>query len=170
MWLELTVSSSIAAAIAAVASDWRTAASATWLETRLMWSALPTSWLAPSLISPTIRAGRASCRQGLEHAALAGVADLGGEVAVGRLLHHRGGLLGSPPSWPVTLTLMRQPNRPSTASRRRDAAQESGDRAELPVHVVHVDAGADDPAPGQSPGVGQLGLRLGPPGLGTSNR
>ena len=55
MWLELTVSSSIAAAIAAVASDWRSAAPATSTETREMWSALSASWLAPSLISPTIR-------------------------------------------------------------------------------------------------------------------
>ena len=91
------------------------------------------------------------------------VAKLVGQIAAGGPLHDGGGVPG------LATQLARHAGADAPAEQAedeqqggRDSTEDRGNRAELPVNVVNVNAGADDPAPrGEGRCVGQLGLGSG---------
>ena len=100
----LTVISSIAAAIADVASAWCCDAVATSLAAVLMRSASEISLFEPEWISVTmLRRGDEHFAEQGQHAALRRSPDIHRQIAGGGTRHQVDRLLGSPPTWRRTL-------------------------------------------------------------------
>ena len=106
--------------------------------------------------------------EGVEHAAVGRLLEAGGEVAVGSLPHDVRGVLG----FAAELTGDARTDPPAGVAKNAqqhagDAAQHQGDGTEGGIHVVDVDAGADNPTPRcKGGGVGQFGMGFGIAGLG----
>jgi hypothetical protein len=107
--------------------------------------------------------GKNHAAEGGQHAALRGVAEVCGQITAGGKLHDGGGIPG------LAAQLARHAGADAPAEQAedeeqggRDSTEDRGNRAELPVNVVNVNARADDPAPRREGRcVGQLGLGCG---------